>query len=109
MPKQPDSLQGNLEFLVLKTLETDSQHGFGITQYIQTASDGLLRLEEGSLYPALHRMEKVRLIKGEWKVTKNGRRARYYKLTAAGRKRLLEVHEQWETLSKGIGKILRFA
>src|SRR5687768_11647732 len=109
MPKQPDTLQGTLKLLILKTLETEPNHGFGITLYIQTASDGLLWVEEGSLYPALHRLEKEKLITGEWKTTDNGRRARYYKLTAAGRKRLLEARESWATLAKGIGKVLRFA
>lgn len=97
-----------LELLILKTLERGPNHGFGITLHIQVVSDGLLRIEEGSLYPALHRLEKARLITGEWKMTENGRRARFYALTAAGRKRLAEVQENWSAVSKGVGKVLRY-
>jgi transcriptional regulator len=108
MPKAPDTLQGTLDLLVLKTLERGANHGFGITLHIQTASDGLLRVEEGSLYPALHRLEREKLIRGEWKITENGRRARYYKLTPAGTKRLSEAEESWAVLAKSVGKVLRY-
>jgi transcriptional regulator len=104
-----DSLLGTLQLLVLKTLEYAPSHGFGITLHIQTVSDGLLRVEEGSLYPALHRLERAKLIAGEWKVTENGRRARVYKLTAAGRKRLADTEQNWATVSAGVQKVLRFA
>jgi transcriptional regulator len=104
-----DNLLGTLELLILKSLEHQANHGFGITLHVQTVSDGLLRVEEGSLYPALHRMEKDKLIKGEWQVTENGRRARLYGLTAAGRKRLAEAESHWSSLAKGVGKLLRFA
>jgi transcriptional regulator len=104
-----DSLLGTLQLLVLKTLEYAPNHGFGITLHIQTVSDGLLRVEEGSLYPALHRLERAKLIAGEWKVTENGRRARVYKLTAAGRKRLADTEQNWATVSAGVQKVLRFA
>jgi transcriptional regulator len=109
MPKQPDTLQGTLDLLVLKTLERGPNHGFGITLHIQTASDGVLRVEEGSLYPALHRLERERFIKGAWKTTDNGRRARYYSLTDAGVKRLGKAEESWAVLTKSVGKVLRFA
>lgn len=109
MARTPDTLQGTLDLLILKTLHREPNHGFGITVHIQTASDGLLSVEEGSLYPALHRLERDKLVSAEWKVTANGRRARYYRLTAAGRKRLAEAEERWENLSRGIGKLLRFA
>ena len=79
-------------------------HGSG-----QSVSDGLLRVEEGSLYPALHRLQKLRFLKGEWKVTGNGRRARYYTLTPSGRRRLAEAEANWSALAKGIGKVLGFA
>jgi PadR family transcriptional regulator PadR len=109
MPKPPDSLQGTIDLLILKTLDTEPNHGFGIATHIQSVSDGLLRVEEGSLYPALHRLQRERWLAAEWKITENGRRARYYRLTPAGRKRLAEVQESWSMLMKGVGKVLRFA
>jgi transcriptional regulator len=95
-----DSLQGTLDLLVLKTLENEPNHGFGIVNHIQSVSDGLLRVEEGSLYPAMHRLERNKLVKAEWRVTENGRRARYYAITAAGRKRLKAAQQSWTALSK---------
>jgi PadR family transcriptional regulator PadR len=109
MPRTPESLQGTLELLVLKTLESSPNHGFGIAQHVKEASAGLLSVEEGSLYPALHRMEKAGLLKAEWRITGNGRRARVYALTASGRKRLSEAQRGWANLSKGVGRLLRFA
>jgi len=103
-----DSLQGTLDLLILKTLQLGPNHGFGITLHIQTASQGLLRVEEGSLYPALHRLERDKLVKAEWKTTDNRRRARIYALTAAGRKRLGEAEESWTALAKGVGRLLRY-
>src|SRR5262245_7436526 len=100
MPRQPDTLQGTLDLLILTTLDREPNHGFGITLHIQNASDGMLQVEEGSLYPALHRLERAKLIRGDWKVTDNGRRARYYRLTAAGSRRLTEAKQSWETLAK---------
>ena len=91
MAKTPDSLQGSLELLILKSVDAAAQHGFGIALHIQTVSDGLLRVEEGSLYPALHRLQKQGFLKSEWKTTDNGRRARYYRLTPSGRQRLAEA------------------
>ena len=73
-------------------------HGFGITLHIQDVSDGLLKVEEGSLYPALHRLDRDKLLEAEWKISDNGRRARYYRLTAQGRKALAEQTETWDTL-----------
>jgi PadR family transcriptional regulator, regulatory protein PadR len=109
MAKQPDTLQGTLDLLILKTLERGPNHGFGITLHIQTVSDGSLRVDEGSLYPALHRLERDRVITGSWQTTENGRRARYYRLTHAGVKRLVDAEERWAVLSQSIGKLLRFA
>jgi transcriptional regulator len=103
-----DSLQGTLDLLILKTLQLGPNHGFGITLHIQTASQGLLNVEEGSLYPALHRLERDKLVKAEWKTTGNRRRARVYTLTAAGRKRLGEAEESWTSLAKGVGRLLRY-
>jgi transcriptional regulator len=108
MLKRTDSLQGTLDLLILKTLENGPNHGFGIVSHIQEASSGLLTVEEGSLYPAVHRLERDKCVKAEWKVTENGRRARYYSLTSVGRRRLEDAQESWNTLSKGVGKVLRF-
>ncbi len=109
MARKIDNLQGSLELLVLKTLDRGPNHGFGIAVHVQTASEGLLQIEEGSLYPALHRMEREKLIQGAWKVTDNGRKARYYSLTAAGKKRLLEARENWKTVTRGVKKVFKFA
>ena len=109
MARKPDHLQGSLDLLILKTLETQPNHGFGITLHIETVSEGLLTVEEGSLYPALHRLERDGWIKGEWTVTGNQRRARVYRITAAGRKRLAEAEETWKNVHKGVARILRFS
>jgi len=103
-----DNLLGTLQLLILKTLDHGSKHGFGITLHIQSVSERLLRVEEGSLYPALHRLERAKLISGKWVVTENGRRARVYTLTAAGKKRLAETESNWATVSAGVQKVLRF-
>jgi transcriptional regulator len=107
--RRTDGLQGTLELLILKSLDHQPNHGFGVTLHVQTASDGLLHVEEGSLYPALHRMEKEKLIKGEWRTTDKGRRARIYSLTVAGRTRLAEAESNWTSVMKGVQKLLRFA
>jgi len=104
-----DQLQGTLELLILKTLDLGPNHGFGITVHVQKVSAGLLRLEEGSLYPALHRLEKQKVIRGEWRQTGNSRRARFYTLTPAGRRRLAEAESNWTAVAKGVRKVLRFA
>jgi len=104
-----EHLLGTLELLILKTLERGPNHGFGITLHVETVSDGLLRMEEGSLYPALHRLEKDKLIRGAWRQTENGRKARFYTLTAAGERRLAEAETNWAAVSKGVQRVLRFA
>jgi transcriptional regulator len=109
MAKKIDNLQGSLELLILKTLERSPNHGFGIIAHVQTASEGLLQIEEGSLYPALHRLERAKLIAGSWKTTDNGRRARFYALTTPGRKRLTEARNNWKTVSRGVKKLLKFS
>lgn len=106
---QSENPQAALELLILKTLEAGPNHGFGIALHIDETSSALLRVEEGSLYPALHRLEKGRFIKAEWKVTPNNRRARMYRLTPQGRKRLKEIEQSWATLTEGIRKVLRWA
>lgn len=103
-------LQGSLDLLVLKTLwQRGRLHGYGIVLHIQRASDELLRVEEGSLYPALHRMEQHGWIASEWMLTETGRRARYYQLTQAGRRRLEQAEQDFEELVKGVRAMLRYA
>jgi len=105
-----NDLQGSLDLLVLKTLsQVRELHGYGIVLHIQRASDELLRVEEGSLYPALHRMEQSGWISSEWAMTETNRKAKYYKLTASGRKQLQEAEMSFEQLVKGIRAILRYA
>jgi PadR family transcriptional regulator, regulatory protein PadR len=105
-----NDLQGTLDLLALKTLsQTGPLHGYGIVLHIQRASDEMLRVEEGSLYPALHRMEQNRWITAEWALTETSRRAKYYKLTAAGRKQLQQAEQDFEHLVKGVRAILRYA
>src|ERR1039457_5227426 len=100
-------LQGTVVLLILKTLARGPNHGFGIALHIQGASDGLLRVEEGSLYPALHRLERDKLVSAEWKVPGNQRRARYFKLPPAGRKGLAKGEDNWGAMSKGVGRVMR--
>ena len=105
-----NDLQGTLDLLILKTLsQTRSLHGYGIVLHIQNASDELLQVEEGSLYPALHRMEQSGWLNSEWALSESNRRAKYYKLTFAGRKQLVEAEKSWEQLMKGVQTMLRFA
>src|SRR5580693_3900749 len=105
-----NDLQGTLDLLVLKTLSQMGQlHGYGIVLHIQKASDELLRVEEGSLYPALHRMEQSGWIRSEWALTETNRRAKYYTLTPAGRKQLQEAERSFEHLVKGVRTVLRYA
>jgi PadR family transcriptional regulator, regulatory protein PadR len=103
-------LQGSLDLLVLKTLSQRGKlHGYGIVQHVQRASNELLRVEEGSLYPALHRMQQSGWIASEWALTETGRRAKYYRLTAAGRRRLEHAVGDFEELVKGVRAVLRYA
>jgi PadR family transcriptional regulator PadR len=105
-----NDLQGTLDLLVLKTLSQRNRlHGYGIVLHIQRASDELLQVEEGSLYPALHRMEQSGWISSEWALTETNRKAKYYKLTAVGRKQLQEAQASFEQLVKGIRTMLRHA
>lgn len=105
-----NDLQGSLDLLVLKTLaRTGELHGYGIVLHIQKASDQLLSVEEGSLYPALHRMKQSGWIVAEWKLTETSRKAKYYRLTSAGRKQLEEAEKSFEQLVKGIRAVLRYA
>jgi PadR family transcriptional regulator, regulatory protein PadR len=108
MPPKTDVLQGTLTLLVLKTLARRAMHGYAITLHIQRVSNDVLRVEEGSLYPALHRLEQDGWIRAEWGVSENGRRARYYELTAKGRKRLEEEEKTWQQLTQAVASVLQF-
>ena len=104
-----DLPQGTLDLLILKTLALGPQHGWGISERIEQVSTSLLRIQQGSLYPALHRLERRGWIKARWAATENNRRAKYYELTRAGRKRLEEETEAWRKLALAIGLILDLA
>jgi PadR family transcriptional regulator, regulatory protein PadR len=105
-----NDLLGSLAFLVLKTLsQAGPLHGYGIVLHIQRASDEWLRVEEGSLYPALHRMELSGWIRSEWALTETNRNAKYYRLTGAGKKELQEMETSFEHLVKGVRAMLRYA
>ena len=104
-----DVLQGTLDMLVLKALQLEPMHGWGITERIEQWSESVLQLGQGSLYPALYRLERQALIKSEWRVTTNNRNARYYSLTARGRKHLNEARAQWQRMSRAINLVLDVA
>jgi PadR family transcriptional regulator, regulatory protein PadR len=108
--KKNDILQGTLVLLILRTLASNKRmHGYAITARIRQVSDELLRVEEGSLYPALHRMEQEGWVKAGWGKTEKNREARFYSLTAAGRKRLVEEEESWRRLTQGVARVIRYA
>jgi PadR family transcriptional regulator, regulatory protein PadR len=111
MPRsKKDILQGTLDMLVLRTLSSGGPlHGYAITAHIHRISADLLRVEEGSLYPALHRMEQDGLLKATWGMTEKNREARFYELTAKGRKQLEAERESWARLTEGVGRVLRYA
>ena len=102
-----DALRGSLDLLVLKTLSLAPLHGWGITQRVQQISDGVLEVNQGSLYPALQRLEKAGLITSDWGTTDNNRRARYYSLTPAGRRALGAELESWRRFAAGLEAVLR--
>ena len=104
-----DKLQGALDLLVLKVLARGPEHGYGITLRVKQLSEDALQVEEGSLYPALHRMEQTGWISAEWKASEKRRRAKYYRLTAKGRRRLAEEQEHWTRVTEAVAKVLRFA
>jgi transcriptional regulator len=105
-----DRLQGTLDLLVLKTLANRGKmHGYGITLHIELASEETLRLEEGSLYPALHRMTQSGWLRAEWGLSENNRRARYYSLTPAGRKQLLDEEKNWASLTGAVARVLQYS
>jgi transcriptional regulator len=102
-----DLLQGTLDLLILKTLALGPMHGWGISQRIQQLSEDVLRVTQGSLYPALHRLEVQRLLASEMGTSENNRQARFYRLTAIGRKRLAAETESWDRLSLAVARVLQ--
>jgi transcriptional regulator len=105
--KRIDLLQGTLDMLILRTLQRGPHHGYGISQAIRAQSAEVLQVETGSLYPALHRLEKQHWVTSEWKLTDSNQRAKYYRLTAAGRKQLAAEHARWEQMVDAIASIMK--
>ena len=104
---KPDLLQGTLDVLILKTLALEPMHGWGISQRIQQISEGVLSVTQGSLYPALHRLERQGWIAARWSASENNRQAKWYDLTRKGRRRLAEERESWERFSNAMGRVLK--
>lgn len=113
MPKTPryqnriELLQGTLDMLILQTLQWGPQHGYGVSRVIHSNSHDVLNVESGSLYPALHRLEKEGWIASEWGLSENKQRAKFYRLTAAGRKHLLSEESRWEEFVKAVGAVMK--
>jgi transcriptional regulator len=107
VPKpKSDLLQGTLDLLILKTLDLEPMHGWGISLRIQQVSDSVLQVNQGSLYPALHRLEEQGWISASWKTSENNRQAKYYELTRRGRKQLVDEKQNWLRLSAAVGRIV---
>src|SRR3954449_11054106 len=109
MPKPSDFLQGTLDLLILKTIAREPLHGWGISKRIQVLSNDILSVGQGSLYPALHRLEHQGWLKAEWKVSELGRRAKYYRLTTSGRRQLTVEAREWERMSNAIERVIKLA
>jgi PadR family transcriptional regulator, regulatory protein PadR len=111
MPRQPipDLLPGTLDLLILRTLQNDPLHGWAISERIQQVSQDVLQVNQGSLYPALHRLEHQGWIEAEWRVSELGRRAKYYRLTASGRRQLAVEMSAWDRMSAAIGRVMKLA
>src|SRR5947199_9553125 len=109
LPSRLDLLQGTLDLLILRTLQTEPKHGWAISERIQQISKDVLHVNQGSLYPAMHRLEHQGWIKADWGVSELGRRARFYRLTPAGRKQLEQARENWARLTEAIGLVLEQA
>ncbi len=105
----PDLLPGTLDMLILRTLQAQPMHGWAISDRIGQISEDVLQVNQGSLYPALHRLEHQGLIEAEWAVSELGRRAKYYRLTAAGRKQLTVEASEWERMATAIGRVMKLA
>jgi PadR family transcriptional regulator, regulatory protein PadR len=106
MPPRSDLLQGTLDLLILRTLALEPMHGWGISQRIQQISQDVLQINQGSLYPALHRLEQQGLIAATWGSSENNRQAKFYELTKTGRRQLADETKNWERLSTAVGRIL---
>lgn len=100
-------LQGTLDLLILKTVALEPMHGFGISQRIQQISKEVFRVNQGSLYPALHRLERQGFVRADWRESENNRRAKFYALTAKGKRQLTEARRNWETIVEAIGRVLK--
>jgi len=109
MTSRLDLLQGTLDLLILRTLVGEPRHGWAISERIQEISRDVLQVNQGSLYPALHRLEHQGWITSEWGVSELGRRARFYTITAAGRKQLGAESEQWDRFTEAVGRVMRYA
>ena len=105
----PDLLPGTLDLLILRTLQTGAQHGWAISERIQQISEDVLQISQGSLYPALHRLEHRGWIEAQWAVSELGRRAKYYQLTGSGRRQLAVETREWERMSAAIGRVMKLA
>jgi transcriptional regulator len=105
----PDLLPGTLDLLILRTLQTDPMHGWAISERIQQISEDVLQINQGSLYPALHRLEHQGWIEAEWRVSELGRRAKYYRLTTSGRRQLAVEAGEWERMAAAIDRVMKFA
>ena len=108
-PRTPDLLPGTLDLLILRTLQRDPLHGWAISERIQQISEDVLQINQGSLYPALHRLEHQNWIEAEWKVSELGRRAKYYRLTTAGRKQLAVETREWDRMQHAISRVMKLA
>jgi transcriptional regulator len=109
MASRLDLLQGTLDLLILRTLRGDPMHGWAVSERIQQVSQDVLQVNQGSLYPALHRIEQQGLIRSEWGISELGRRAKFYQITATGRRRLEQESEDWARFSAAVGRVLRLA
>jgi PadR family transcriptional regulator PadR len=109
MTRSPDLLPGTLDLLILRTLQKDALHGWAISERIQQISEDVLQIHQGSLYPALHRLEHQGWIEAEWRVSELGRRAKYYQLTSTGRRQLAVETREWERMAHAIGRVMRLA
>lgn len=108
-PRTHDLLPGTLDLLILRTLQKDALHGWAISERIEQISEDVLQINQGSLYPALHRLEHQGWIEAEWKVSELGRRAKYYQLTVSGRRQLAVEAREWDRMSAAIGRVMKLA
>lgn len=109
MTRTPDLLPGTLDLLILRTLQKEALHGWAVSERIRQISADVLHINQGSLYPALHRLEHQGWITAEWKVSELGRRAKYYHLTSSGRRQLAVEAREWERMATAIGRVMKFA